>query len=217
MRRLTCALIVLVLVGAVPARADLAIRIDDVQISQGGEGIINVYVRSTGTDRLSTYNVDYGIAAIGGVGTQLLFASPQPTAYVFDPASNYVFTQPSGLSGTVLPPYTSYADSDTTLAVDGYETIGSADRLLARLVLNASNGNFSPEIGDQFQIDLEFAFTQFFDDAFNEIAYTVERPGTVTIVAAQAVPEPPSAVLACLALVFGAHLRTLRFKVVRGK
>ena len=189
-----------------PVRGDLIIRVDDESIVQGGETDVDVSIRSDSTTDLSGFQFRFSVSNNGISGTQLQFVNPQPTDYQSSP--NYVFASPSGLTGSVGSPVTTYADGNVTLDPAGFETIDSNWHLLARLRLTAATGvGLAPLPGETFTLSLaSMPDTEFDDPDFNPIGFTNEQggdsiTGTITVQSPAMVPEPSTLVVAMCGIV----------------
>ena len=82
-RHLLFCLIGFLLVPAGTSRADMIVEIQDVTLTSGGQGHVDVYVRSTGTDLVQLANYTFVIAPEAG--------QPAPTGRLtFNPAQTFL-------------------------------------------------------------------------------------------------------------------------------
>jgi hypothetical protein len=186
-----------------PVRGDLIIKVEDKSIVQGGETDVDVSIRSDSTTDLSGFQFQFSLSNNGMSGTQLQFVNPQPTAY--QSSSNYVFASPSGMTGSVSSPFTTYADVNFTNDPAGFETIDSTWHLLARLRLTAATGGLAPLPGETFTLSLapmpDTAFVFVDSNSSNLIPFTNEQggdsiTGTITVQSPAIVPEPSTLAVA---------------------
>jgi len=194
------------------AQAGIFITIGDLSLGAGGQGHLDVSIRSDSGDSLAGFLVSYQISAAG-----LEFASgpgEPDDLQLGDP--NYVFpllnsaaaaNPPAGTISTTTFTNDTYTGSDATLDNSGV-TIPSTNVLLTRLHLTATTAH----PGDQFAISLDPQNTSFVDANFGSIAFS-SNSGTVQITGTP-VPEPATiAISALLAVCFGGlHLGRWRLR-----
>lgn len=188
------------------ARADLVITGGTgTATANGGIGSVDFTISSTtGTDTLSSFNVQLQISVLSG-GSLLQFTSAQPDPYA---RVNYVFAGNSfgDTNGIPFwgPPTTTVTPNDTISGGDstnaGFVTIStSPGSLLMSVQFQAAAG---ASVGDSFSIalvpssGLGGAQTNFNDQNSNALNYT-STPAIVTLSAAT--PEPSSFALTGLA------------------
>ena len=208
------------------ATAELIITVGNANISQGGTGFVDVFIRSTApnTDRLDMFGAELRIAALGGGSEQLAFVSPPTDMHLAD--SGYLFAgdsvnqfigPPAGLVTTTLSLNDTYLGGDGTLSGVGV-FVPTIDTLLLRLGLTTLTGN-APTAGDQFAISLVSSGSTFFSDPDLddlEIGESSTLSGGITINPADPspteVPEPSSLTLVGMLTAVGwlAHLRRQR-------
>lgn len=201
--RFLLAVLVLWLVGAVPARAGIIISVGSTTTAPGGIGIVNFYITSDNPngDQLGSFQIQLQASEVSGAdGLNLSFTANQPTVY---DQSNYVFSGNSGFqdSSTLFwgTPFSTVTANDTIVGGDfndsaqGYTMIlPGTTYLLASVQVDPSQAN------DVFSITLVPSSgsgngqTYFDDPNGNGIQYS-STPGTVTTVTAT--PEPSSLVL----------------------
>jgi hypothetical protein len=201
MKRYASILAGIVLVGLVsPVKADLIVSVADITLAPGGNGFVDVRIRSTANDTLDTFGVEFRITTFFGIN-RLEFVGPPSDTQLGD--LDYIFAgdsaaamigPPAGLISTMFMPNDTYVGGDGTFSGLGV-TVPATDRLLVRLELTAATA-LAPKAGDIFTISLVSSPNTFFrDSGFSEIDF-VSSPGTVTIAGAAAiVPEPSSLTL----------------------
>ena len=191
------------------ARADLVITGGTgTATTDGGIGSVDFTITSTtGTDTLSSFNVQLQISVLSG-GSFLQFTSAQPDPYS---RSNYVFAGNSFGSANGIPfwgpPTTTVTPNDTISGGDstndgGFVTISQTPgSLLMSVQFQAAPGS---SVGDSFSIALVPASgsgtgqTFFNDQNSNPVSYT-STAAVVTLSAPASTPEPSSLVLTGLA------------------
>jgi hypothetical protein len=221
-------LVLLLLVGSLLLRperaaAELIVTVGNANVSQGGTGFVDVFIRSTAanTDRLDLFSAELQIASLGGGGEQLAFISPTTDAHLADPdylfagdSVNQAIGPPAGLATTTLTPNDTYLGGDGTLSGSGL-FVPTVDTLLFRLGLTTLTGN-APMTGDAFAISLVLGVNTFFSNPdFDEfdLGESSTLSGSITIDPAAPdateVPEPSGLVLAGMLAGLGwlAHLR----------
>jgi len=197
----TSFLALLILWGvAAPSQGGVIVTIQDLTITQGQSGFVDVTISSDSGDLLNNYGFQFLIT--GGTTSSLSFVDPQPRAYLSD--SSYVF---SGNSSAVLVPADIGNVATTTTTNDTYNgsdslftgtnvTLGATQQLLVRLNVQASG--VPPNPNDVFTISVNPAATAFLDFNFNPASFT-STSGSVTVAV---VPEPSSLALAIIGLGF---------------
>jgi hypothetical protein len=175
------------------ARADLIIDVQDATLTAGGTGVVDVYVRSNGTDSISTFNLEFQITGFHPSGS-LRFSSIQSNAVQQATAPNYIFLNASSSSNF------GYARQDPVLTtlIGGDQRIGntnttvtSSNLLLARLAIEHQTPTPLTASG-VYQLSLVGANSLFADSNFTPLNIQSSTPGTITVTA---VPEPSSGLL----------------------
>lgn len=191
------------------ARADLVITGGTgTAAANGGIGTVDFTISSTtGTDTLSSFNVQLQITPLSG-GSFLQFTTVQPDPYS---RSNYVFSGNSFGAANGIPfwgpPTTTTTPNDTISGGDstnngGFVTISQAPGSLLMSVQFQSAAGSS--VGDSFSIALAPSSGSgtgqtFFDDQnSNPVNYT-SSAAVVTLTAPSSTPEPSSFALTGLA------------------
>jgi hypothetical protein len=202
--------------GTVPARADFIVSIGSTSISQGSTGTIDVSIASTASSAAPDLLNNYGFELQISGPNDLQFTNPPGTGYGSNP--QYVFFgDSSGVSASVSSVNVTndtFNASDSTASGNpvSLSTV-NAPVLLATIMLSAPTN--SVNVGDLYTISLVpisgtgsmAGGTPTFFDVFNfntggensTVPFT-STPGTVTITAASAVPEPASVTLLSLGL-----------------
>jgi hypothetical protein len=195
--------------GTTPsARGALQVTIGNLSLAPGATGTLDVDINSTSPsgDDLDTFGFEFRITT--SRPTLLEFTPVQPDPYG---NSSYVFFNNSLNQGPPSFPLGTVssvgAQSNTYIGGDGTVTgsahIGAANKLLLQLRVTAATGTLSPVLGDTFTISLiSGANTSFTLDGVN-VPFT-SSPGTVTIAAPAAAPEPSSLVALCTGVLAGA-------------
>jgi hypothetical protein len=231
-RAWTYTLVTVLLIGgfAIPARADFVVSIGSATIPQGGTGTIDIDLTSTASasspDLLNNYAFTLQITG----PHQLQFSTTQSFAYLsngnyvfFGDSSNQMTASPGGTVTTTVYAHDTFIGTDSTGSGNPVSlTSGNTPVLLATLTLNAAITN----VGDVYSVKLvppsgngsmESSIGTFFDN-FNfdtgtetsAVPFT-SSPGTVTISAGAAVPEPSTIVLyLTAALLLGGTLAARR-------
>jgi hypothetical protein len=202
------------------ARADLVITGGTgTAATNGGTGVVDFTISSTtGTDALSSFNVQLQISVLsGGSFLQFTPTQPNPTS-----SSNYVFAGNSFGANNSLPFW-----GPPTLTVTPNDTISGGDKTAnsASVTIPTSPGSLLMEVqfqaaagsavGDSFAISLVpssgLGNSQTFFDNQNTALNFTSTAAVVTLSAPAASPEPSSLVLTGLAsLGFMFYRRTSR-------
>ncbi len=205
MSKLTLAITpAVLLVAGLTARAEpiLQISIGSNNIAAGQSGSVAVYISSNtpgSSIDLDTYNFEFQITTLSGPD-HLQFATNQGDPYS---DKTYVFYQDSGAEGYPLgnvstqgTPNNTYIGGDYTS--DGAEVAVGDPMLLTTLTVTTATG-LPPVSGDTFLISLIQDSNTYFQDGGMNLNFTT-NPGKITVEPANFVPEPPSAVMAAMAL-----------------
>lgn len=177
-----------------PAHAALVISADNVLVGPGfSEVQVDVWIRAASADvTLTNFDFEFLVAPVAGTSSELRFLNPQQDLQLSDP--NYVFAGGS-VRRDGLPPFfsagpvgdvsESVTPDDTfdggDISHDGFipfapVTLTTDRRLLVRLQLIPDPDGVTPDIGDQFVIDLiEEPIT-----TFGGLTYEFEG-GTITV------------------------------------
>lgn len=193
--------------------AAIIVDVRDATINAGQSGTVDVLIRSTGTDEVDLYNIDFQISAVGGPTGTLQFLNMQ--VLTDDQATNYIFS-PTNLNN---PSHTNIGitpdrPNPTRLILDDFtdpfpdldsegSDVGVSNFLLARLDVQhvlATNQTAIQADGEQFRIVLQNSVDTFFDDSFggpvnidaSSFNATGVGGGLITITGATAIPEPTS-------------------------
>lgn len=210
---------------APPARADVIVTVEDVDIPAGGTGTIDLSIAGTG-DLVQSFGFELLITPDGGTTSALKFLGED--AYLTD--SDYLLFGNS--FAEFFPPVELFSTDDTFIGgdftFDSTDVSVTTEKLMARLIVehDPSPANPGDTVGDSFTISLipgsgdstDFwggsSDTGFLDStAFFDIipAGTVafsSTPGTVTITAAElAIPEPSTLYLATVFLLLATARR----------
>jgi hypothetical protein len=221
-------LAVLLLICAVPARADFVVSIGNVTILQGGTGTLDVFLTSTASssspDSLNNYAFTLQITG----PHELQFASTQSFSYLSN--SQYVFSgdstnqmtsSPGGTVTTTVYTNDTFIGNDSTNSGNPVSLSSSnTPVLLAALTLSAA----ITAVGDSYTIGLvpssgSGSISQnpnnFFDNfdfntgaELSAVPFT-STPGTV-IISAASIPEPSSIVSGLTAMLIGAGVHADR-------
>jgi hypothetical protein len=201
------------LLGAtVPTRADLIVTIGNESIPQGGDGFVDVMIRSDNPagDLLTGFGFEFVVTGSGP--RTLQFVDPQPDSQLTSP--DYVFFGNSAdlNGGDPVGQVSSSGGGTSNRFVGGDDTEDASDvtvtvdRLLARLHLTSALGT-RPIAGDVFTITLERSAFTSFDSNAGSIGYS-SVAGQVTITGtANPVPEPATLILALLTVVLVVPVR----------
>ncbi len=228
-------IVISVCVFATPARAELALFLQDTTISQGGYAAVNIWLASDSpvTDLFNNYSFELQIT-----GPNVLQFAPNPFQpsdatlqtqnYGYLNSANYIFAGDSlnGLTDSnagVIPGNQNsqqFVGFDQSLSTSNYAPggTGPGGTLLASVVLYA----FDTNVGDTYSISLVAGA----NTVFNQIDPNTSLPipgtdlnystpsmdgyaGLVTV-GASAVPEPPSILSAIGALCCGVILWAVR-------
>ena len=210
---LRCSLLTLLLLLSATANAGVVITAQDTTITEGGSGFVDFYIRSdgasvTGPDLLGLYTSEFLIEQDGNPNQLKFLPTAVPAAqtpWISPP--EYVFN-PLGLrqGGPAIPPSVTFQSypGDTIVIGDSYAppigppflVLPLGDRLLARLNVTTLVGANAPIAGDKFDVtllkdSLQTAFVGLGPLSLNEA--DSDLVATVTIAAANVIPEPSSA------------------------
>jgi len=199
------------ILSSLGARAQAApvLSFNNASVTVGGTTTLDVSVSDSVTagTTLSSYNFDFRIQRLTGSG-DLQFINPQSLSYRTS-ANNYVFgnlafndlstvqTSGGGTAPNTFGPFQRYFGADSTS--DFSDVNVKAPVLLAHLQLTASpSGGAAPTVGSTFKV--------YYVNSSSGFDYSDGQPGnfgatafgTVTVVGAQAVPEPSSLVMGIL-------------------
>ena len=194
---------------AADARADLVVTGGTgTATADGGIGSVDFTISSTtGTDTLSSFNVQLQISVLSG-GSFLQFTNAQPDPYA---RANYVFSGNSFGAANGLPfwgpPTTTVTPNDTISGGDltnngGFVTIShTPGSLLMSVQFQAAAG---ASVGDSFRIALvpssgSGSGQTFFDDQNSNAVNYTSTAAVVTLSAPTSTPEPSSFALTGLA------------------
>jgi len=201
---------------ATRARAGVIIALDNVTVAPGGTGTMDIAVTSNSlaSDTLSQFSLALQITQKPGTTSFLTFTGG------VDPYNNpnYVFSGESFNVNNGLPfwgpPFTTIYTYDSISGGDAANplgtfvtipsTVGEPNSLLATVQFQALGTN----PGDQFQISVISAGTEFDDQNGNPLTIDSITGGTVTI--ASAVPEPSSLTIVALSGLSGLLLCYVR-------
>ena len=191
-RHLLFCLIGFLLVPAGTSRADMIVEIQDVTLTSGGQGHVDVYVRSTGTDLVQFANYTFVIAPEAGqVAPGKLTFNPIQTfldqnsinpRYIFAPDTDAAVLTKSLVSSTRLTGF-DFTSSSQNVTIDSnrlltrLELIHEGEGLEGRFTISLVNGN---------------AFSSFLDADGNDVpivASSFTDSGLITA-SISAVPEP---------------------------
>ena len=196
------------------SRGDMIVDIQDVTLTSGGKGHVDVYVRSSGTDFVQLANYTFVIAPVAGQSA--------PGVLKFDPIQSFLDQDSTD------PPYVFAGDTDAsslTKSLDGSARlsgfdltsssqnvmIDSSNRLLTRLELMHEGAGLQ----GAFTISLvNDNLLSFFQNASGENvpieASSFNNPGSITV-SITAVPEPSTWLLSVsLMTAFAAQRRLKR-------
>ena len=181
------------------ASGGLILSVEDLTLPAGGTGFVDVTIKSDGVDALNLFTFEVQILPFGAPQGLLEFTSPQPDPQLAD--LNYVLFGnsikslgiPVGNVGQTVSPNDTFAGEDFTVDLSDVG-VEATERLLLRLQVTASAAA-APLAGDQFSIVLTDLLFLSSDGSLVPFEST---PGTVTVAAAAAVPEPASISLLCL-------------------
>lgn len=197
--RFLMALIVTLLL-AVPVQSALIIEVQDAQLSAGGTGFVDIYVRSTNSDLINIFNLELSITGFHPSGA-LHFSSVQSSTVQQATNPDYIFLNATDVNNF------GYArqDPDLTILIGGDQRTGGTDTtltstnlLLARLAIEHQTPTPLSSSG-VYQLSVVNAGSFFADSSFNFADIQSSTPGTITITA---VPEPSSfAVLGAFAVI----------------
>jgi len=179
------------------ASGALVVSIQDAQVTGGGTGFADVYLRSTdGTDMITEVAYQFVLSGTGMGGSlgfvdlvdqmdaSLVQSIAGPVPYVFfgnTDAMNYGYGMPD-LLRTVI------SGGDATGSFTNFP-ITTSPRLLARVVFKDITPTPGASTGT-YGLSVNLGFTDFKTAASISLPYTVDRLGSITV--GTAVPEPSS-------------------------
>ncbi|MCA9049515.1 MAG: hypothetical protein KDA89_12350, partial [Planctomycetaceae bacterium] len=109
------------------AQGDIILTVSNTSIDSGGTGFADIFIRSTGTDSLSSFDIGLSISDVGSPVGVLQFTDPQ--ADTESSEADYIF---NGVSGGVL----SNVSTPTTMSQSDFHigftdiSVAAADLLL---------------------------------------------------------------------------------------
>jgi hypothetical protein len=187
------------LAWASPVQAGLVFSLANAYIPLGGEGSVDILIRSTtGTDTLSNFQGYFTITSLGS-GSPLLFLSADVDShYIFDGNSiNAIYGLPSYSLDSLAP--NSIMVGDQTQGTleggpsDNVTVSSSTNAMLARLMFSVPA---TASVGDTFDLSLAGSPTSVFQtnvwDSPEDVSFTSGSLGTLTVTA---VPEPATIVV----------------------
>lgn len=176
------------------AQGDIILTVSNTSIDSGGTGFADIFIRSTGTDSLSSFDIGLSISDVGSPVGVLQFTDPQ--ADTESSEADYIF---NGVSGGVL----SNVSTPTTMSQSDFHigftdiSVAAADLLLGRLELkHVLPGATPPSAADGDQFKLSITAISLFDSAFGSPTVNSTIDGSITASATTAaVPEPSCAMV----------------------
>jgi len=198
--RLLCAIFAMVsmTVWTRNGRAELLMSFQNTTVTSGGQGSVDVFVRSTtGADLAQLFNSTFRITQVGQGSPGFLTFRPTDQQLKSEQSSitpPYIFlddTDPGNLNAVTQPNGDQLSSFDFTASGNNF-TIGTSNQLLARLELQ----HIGAALTGQFQISLVqdsgLTFFTYKDQALDDISTPIDASsyssfGTITITA---VPEP---------------------------
>lgn len=192
--------------------ADIIVEVDGTQVTVDGLGTVDVWVYSNSGDvNVSAFGFDFDIVANPANVGSLSFSHPQSLTETADP--DYIFFGEADPFHTLGDSALELEGSDFNTGVNGFSTVGSARKLLARLdVFHSLPFGTDPSLalGDVFTVSPNFTdgFFEFLDEFGDpdtiDINETLSSSGTITTSAA--VPEPGTFVILLLGgVLWGGH------------
>ena len=192
---LTAGVVFLLLAFATPSKADMIVRVGNLNLASGATGSVDVTISSPGgTDQLDMFGAEFRITTAGSTSLQLL--DPPSDLQLF--SKNYVFPlddstaasvgPPSGAISSMSSPNDTYIGGDGTWSRQG-ATVSTLGKLLVTLNVTAGTSN-PPVVGDTFTISLVNSVNTFFWDPSGIGIPFSGNAGKVSIV-----PEPGTGVM----------------------
>lgn len=172
------------------ARAGLIIDVQDAGLTAGSSGIIDVYIRSSGTDHVNIFDLTFQISGTHPSGS-LRFGQVQSNVVQQATGPDYIFLNASSEANF------GYARQDPTVTrlsggdkrSTGSTSIGNSNLLLARLGIEHVTPTPSTATG-VYQVSLVVDESQF--GGPSSVTIQSSSAGTITVTS---VPEPSSLIL----------------------
>lgn len=198
-----CAVMAEMFAMASQVRGDLIIEVQDASVNPGGEGFVDVTIRTdSGAMNLDDFSIELGITGATTHGV-LQYSLTQLSDVEMAAVADYVFSTsnlPGGFSSfynVVTPDAVTGVAADFMISSGTGVTITTASALLARFkVTHTFSGTAAESLGDTYTLTVTnpSGNTYFNDNNGNPLAFTVGRAGLLTVT-----PEPSLALTGSVA------------------